>query len=387
MGALPSLLDPRSVIMLAGIMGLMMALVVFFMRRSYPPSIGGLGEWALAPLVAFASTMLFAGRGLLPDFVTVVVANFVLFQACILYYAGSQKFLLGRSDTRGWTVLNGFLGLAMFWFSAIKPDFESRLLLVTLAVSALFFFHALLYVRHRGMVFGKRLMVGLLIVQSLVAALRFLSVLVGMAGSDLMAATWIQSLYISMYSFTVLLLSIAVILMATDRVHTEFEYLASRDPLTGALNRRALLDACRAAFASAGRRRVALLMVDLDHFKAINDRFGHLMGDAVLREAVGRMQRAIGDAGLLGRYGGEEFVVLLPGANQADAMHIAQRLKQAIGEPFAPESPLAAVGAMAVSIGVAVGEDGHRVDDVLGRADAALYRAKAMGRDQVMAAA
>ncbi|MGJ7555308.1 GGDEF domain-containing protein [Variovorax sp. RB3P1] len=386
MGASPSILDPRSVIVLAGVMGLTMALVVFFMRRSYPPSIRGLGEWALAPLVAFASTMLFAGRDFLPDFVTIVIANFVLFQACILYYAGSQKFLLGRSDTRGWTLLNGFLGLAMFWFSAIRPDFQARLLLVTLAVSALFFFHAWLYIGHKGRVFGKRLMTGLLLVQSLVAALRFISAAMGMAGSTLMEASWIQSLYISMYSFTVLLLSISVILMATDRVHTEFEYLASRDPLTGALNRRALLDACSATFAS-GRRRAALLMVDLDHFKTVNDRFGHLMGDAVLREAVRRMQRAVGNAGVLGRYGGEEFVVLLPDAGKPEAMAIAARLKQAIDEPFAADSPMAVVGGIAVSIGVAASEDGTRVDDVLARADAALYRAKAMGRDQVMAAA
>jgi diguanylate cyclase (GGDEF)-like protein len=192
-----------------------------------------------------------------------------------------------------------------------------------------------------------------------------------------------------MYSFTVLLLSIAVILMATDRVHTEFEYLATRDPLTGALNRRAVLDACGAVFAS-GRRRMALLMVDLDHFKDINDRFGHQMGDAVLREAVGRMQRAIGDKGLLGRYGGEEFVVLLPDVGKAEAMEIAARLKQNIDEPFPADSPMAAVGSMAVSIGVAASESGTGsigVDDVLALADAALYRAKAMGRDQVIAAA
>jgi diguanylate cyclase (GGDEF)-like protein len=277
----------------------------------------------------------------------------------------------------------------MFWFSSVKPDFETRLLLITLAVSALFFFHAQLYMRHEGRVFGKRLMIGLLLAQALVAGLRFLSVVAGLAGSSLMDGTWIQSLYISMYSFTVLLLSIAVILMATDRVHTEFEYLATRDPLTGALNRRAVLDACGAVFAS-GRRRMALLMVDLDHFKDINDRFGHQMGDAVLREAVGRMQRAIGDKGLLGRYGGEEFVVLLPDVGKAEAMEIAARLKQNIDEPFPADSPMAAVGSMAVSIGVAASESGTGsigVDDVLALADAALYRAKAMGRDQVIAAA
>jgi diguanylate cyclase (GGDEF)-like protein len=135
---------------------------------------------------------------------------------------------------------------------------------------------------------------------------------------------------------------------------------------------------------------MALLMVDLDHFKDINDRFGHQMGDAVLREAVGRMQRAIGDKGLLGRYGGEEFVVLLPDVGKAEAMEIAARLKQNIDEPFPADSPMAAVGSMAVSIGVAASESGTGstgVDDVLALADAALYRAKAMGRDQVIAAA
>ena len=386
MGALPSFLDPRSVIVLAGLMGVMMALVMFFMRRSYPPSIRGLGDWALAPLVAFASTMLFAGRDYIPDFLTIVVANVVLFQGCILYYSGSQKFLLGHSDVRGWTLLNGVIGLSMFWFSSIKPDFEARLLIVTFAVSLLFFSHALLYLRHRPRVFGQRLMIGLLLAQAIGAALRFVSVVMGMAGSNLMDGNWIQSLYISMYSFSVLLLSISVILMATDRVHTEFEYMATRDSLTGALNRRALLDACRGAFAS-DRRHMALLMVDLDHFKAVNDRFGHQMGDKVLREAVRRMQRAVGDAGVLGRYGGEEFVVLLPGTGKVEAMAIAARLKQAIGEPFAPDSPMAEVGSIAVSIGVAASDGGRGVDEVLARADAALYKAKAMGRDQVIAAA
>ena len=389
MGASPAILDPRSIILLAGVVGVMMALVVFFMRRSYPRSIQGLGEWSRAPLVAFVSTLLFAARGYFPDFLTIVVANFVLYQACILYYAGSQKFLFGHGDTRAWTVLNCGLALVLFWFGILKPDFEVRLLFVTAAVSALFFRHALLYMRHTGHVFGKRLMTGLLLAQALVAGLRFVSVVAGMAGSGLMEGSWVQSIYISMYSFTVLLLSIAVILMATDRVHTEFEYLATRDPLTGALNRRAVLDASERAF-SSGERGGALLMVDLDHFKEINDRFGHQMGDAVLREAVRRMQRAIGDKGVLGRYGGEEFVVLLPEAGQAEAMEIAARLRHAIGEPFPADSIMAVVGSMAASIGVAAGASsagGSSIDEVLALADAALYRAKAMGRDRVIAAA
>jgi len=102
------------------------------------------------------------------------------------------------------------------------------------------------------------------------------------------------------------------------------------------------------------------------------------------------MQRAIGDKGVLGRYGGEEFVVLLPESGKAEAMEIAARLRQAVGEPFPADSSMAVVGSMAVSIGVAAGENstgGSGIDDVLALADAALYRAKAMGRDRVIAAA
>ncbi len=389
MGSLPTVIDPRSIILLAGIMGIVMAVVVFFMRRSYPPSIRGLREWAWAPLVAFASTMLFSGRGVLPDLLTVVLANMVLFQACILYYAGSQQFLLGHSHTGGWTLVNLAMGLVLAWFTLVRPDYEARLLVVTLLVTLLFLSHAGLYVRHRGRVFGMALMTGLLLLQALVAGLRFVSAVFGLAGSDLMEATWIQSLYITMYSLTVLLLSIAAILMATDRVHTEFEYLASRDPLTGVLNRRALLDACEAEakrLPRAGGRSMALLMIDVDHFKRINDRFGHQQGDAVLREAVRRMQQASGEAGVLGRYGGEEFALLLPGADAQAALDHADRLRHAVAAPFEPGSPLQPIGPVSVSIGVAAVSEQASVDALFAGADAALYRAKAQGRDRVVAA-
>lgn len=389
MGNMPTVIDPRSIILLAGIMGVIMAVVVFFMRRSYPRSIRGLREWAWAPLVAFASTMLFSARSVLPDLMTVVLANMVLFQACILYYAGSQQFLLGHSRTGGWTLVNLAMGAVLAWFTLVRPDYEARLLVVTLLVTLLFLNHAGLYVRHRGRVFGMGLMTGLLLLQALVAGLRFVSAVFGLAGSDLMEATWIQSLYITMYSLTVLLLSIAAILMATDRVHTEFEYLASRDPLTGVLNRRALLDACEAEarrLARAGSRGLALLMIDVDHFKRINDRFGHQQGDAVLRAAVQRMQEATGQAGVLGRYGGEEFALLLPGADAQAALDHADRLRHAVAAPFESGSPLQPVGPVSVSIGVASVSTQTSVDALFASADAALYRAKAQGRDRVVAA-
>ena len=381
-------LDPRSIIVLAGIMGLLMSLVVFSMRRSYPTSIRGLREWTLGPVTCCASTVLFALRGVLPDLLTIVVANMVLFQGCVFYYAGSQLFLGERRDTRWWSVLNVAIGAVMFWFSAIQPDYGVRLAVFTLAIAALFTAHARLYLRHPLLHFGMRLMTILLVIQSVVAALRFLSVVLGAAGIGLLEASLLQGLYIVMYSVTALLLSIAGVLMATDRVRVEFEFLATHDPLTGVLNRRALFALCEKEFARSqrGDAPLALLMLDADHFKHINDAFGHQTGDEALRALAQRLQAPLPSAARLGRYGGEEFLAVLPGVTPDAARAVAERLREGLAAPFEAGSRLASAGidGLTVSIGLA-GSQGaaDTLDAMLARADAALYRAKAQGRDRV----
>ncbi len=385
-----SALDPRSIIVLAGVMGLLMSVVLFSMRRSYPPSIRGLREWTLAPLVSFASTVLFALRGVLPDVFSIVLANMVLFQGCILYYAGSQLFLGHERDTRLWSTVTLLLGVVLFWFSDVQPSYAARLAVFTLAITALFFAHAWLYLRHRMESVGMRLMTGLLLLQSLVAGLRFLSVIAGEAGIGLLEVTWLQSIYIIMYSVTALLLSIAAVLMATERVRLEFEFMATHDPLTGVLNRRALIARCEHEVTRARRGdddgALALLMLDADHFKRVNDEFGHQAGDEVLRELTLRLQAPLPPAARLGRYGGEEFLVVLPGLARDGARAVAERLRTEAGEPFAAPSSLAAagIGRLSVSIGLAVFQGpADTLDALLARADAALYRAKAQGRDRV----
>ncbi|RYY81122.1 MAG: GGDEF domain-containing protein [Comamonadaceae bacterium] len=385
-----SALDPRSIIVLAGAMGLLMSIVMFSMRRSYPPSIRGLREWTLAPLVSCASTVLFALRGVLPDFVSIVLANMVLFQGCILYYAGSQLFLGHERDTRLWSAVTLLLGPVLFWFSDVQPSYAARLTVFTLAIAALFFAHGRLYVRHRMESVGMRLMTALLLLQSLVAGLRFASVIAGEAGIGLFEATWLQSIYIIMYSVTALLLSIAAVLMATERVRLEFEFMATHDPLTGVLNRRALMARCEHDVKRARRGdddgALALLMLDADHFKRVNDEFGHQTGDEVLRELTLRLQAPLPPAARLGRYGGEEFLVVLLGLAHDDARAVAERLRTEAGEPFAAQSSLAeaGIGRLSVSIGLAVFQGpADTLDALLARADAALYRAKAQGRDRV----
>ena len=131
-----------------------------------------------------------------------------------------------------------------------------------------------------------------------------------------------------------------------------------------------------------GQREQALLLVDVDHFKRVNDSHGHLIGDEVLRALATELRQQVRESDVVGRFGGEEFTVLLPRTGAACAYGIAERLR-------ASAAGLSVAGADArisvtVSIGVAVlGQHGHGLFELLAAADAALYRAKDAGRDQV----
>jgi two-component system cell cycle response regulator len=171
----------------------------------------------------------------------------------------------------------------------------------------------------------------------------------------------------------------------TKSENARLEVLAHTDPLTQVLNRRALTTRLAAEMERARRYQAVLtmLMLDLDHFKVVNDTHGHLVGDDVLRTVSGFLQSAIRSVDILARYGGEEFVVVLPETGFAGGMVFAERvLAQIARHPFgATHGPLS----ITASVGIAVypGEGIATVEDLFLRADEALYRAKAGGRNRV----
>jgi diguanylate cyclase (GGDEF)-like protein len=160
--------------------------------------------------------------------------------------------------------------------------------------------------------------------------------------------------------------------------------LAEHDPLTGVLNRRAILARLRAEFAKARQsgEPFSLLFLDLDHFKHVNDSYGHRAGDQCLRGVIGPIAGELRQGDALGRYGGEEFLILLPGAGASDAEVVAERIRRRV-----QEMPMLVSGTrigLTVSLGVAaVDADVAIPDDLVERADAALYRSKSAGRNQV----
>ncbi len=187
-------------------------------------------------------------------------------------------------------------------------------------------------------------------------------------------------------------LSVASVVFAivNDRLNQQLRERALRDDLTGTLSRRGMREHGErmlawhqpAHLAMRQDSGVAALMLDVDHFKAINDRHGHQVGDEVLRHLSAVMTEHLRDDALLARYGGEEFTVLLPVRSRQDAETVAERLRQAI-EAQPCESRAGRIR-VTVSIGVAFHQTAHSLDEVLSRADTRLYEAKQAGRNRVI---
>jgi diguanylate cyclase (GGDEF)-like protein len=181
---------------------------------------------------------------------------------------------------------------------------------------------------------------------------------------------------------------IMTLLRDVHEARLEAQRLARTDPLTGTLNRRHFAELAEREFERARRSGgpVALLLLDFDDFKRINDDHGHAAGDAVLKAAAAAVAARLRMVDVLARWGGEEFVVLLPGTPQAEAVRVAERLREAV---MAVATPIAdgRTARTSTSIGVAVAERGSgSLQALVAAADQAMYAAKHAGRNRVAAA-
>ena len=171
-----------------------------------------------------------------------------------------------------------------------------------------------------------------------------------------------------------------------DEDYAQLEKLALTDPLTGILNRRAFFEISEQILKISLRNKTSfsILLLDIDFFKKVNDVYGHLVGDDILKYLVSTVSKEIRDSDVFARYGGEEFIVMLPDTDEDGARNLAEKMRESIElNPFACEKLSVEV---TVSIGVAELRGEKLLRDVIHRADEALYMAKANGRNRVEAA-
>lgn len=371
-------LDLRSAMIFACLLVGLMSVVLFFIRGSYPKSIHGIGTWASGLATLFVSYAVFSGRGNIPEALVIVCGNLLVMASLLILYFGSQRFFGLKTSIRLWGGIGLAALLVMTWFSLVEPNFRLRVAGVMIFAAAALFAHLRLIFLHGNGKFSSRFVIFVLALEAAITTSRLFSLLLAPSNEAAIETQQIQDLYVMSFITSYLLQGIGMMLMASDRLHDELEHLARHDALTGCLGRRAWLDICNQEMDRSIRsgRQMAVLMMDIDHFKKINDNYGHQIGDRVIVDFVKNATGALRRADSLGRYGGEEFVALLPETGSAQALIVAERLRSAV--ELASGNP-----SCTVSVGVATSDVNLSVDGLLARADRAMYQAKNGGRNRV----
>ncbi len=372
-------IDPRTIVLLTGIMGGLMSVVLYFLKRNYPPSVKGLGDWSAGTALLFFGGLAAASRGKAPDLISITGANILIFSGVYFQYVGSQRFFgLQPKILPGMLIIIG-LTLISAWYTVVEPNYRPRLLIYVGVMTSLFSIHAHLLYTRGPRTFAHWFAFGVLLCAIASQLLRFVTSWLFPLGTGILDNTPQNLIYVVAYPFVMLLFALSLVLLATDRVRSEFEHLATHDSLTNALTRRHLTEVCQQELERCHRhgRVMSVLLVDVDHFKSINDSHGHQTGDQVLIQFVATVNTLLRRADVLGRLGGEEFVVLLPETSIEVARVVAERIRTKVGELTDP-------AAFTVSIGVTTNKpDSDTVDALMARADAAMYAAKAQGRNRV----
>jgi diguanylate cyclase (GGDEF)-like protein len=338
--------------------------------------IPALAWWGTAYLIGGFSGALWRLGNLVP--VPPSIANVLLFIAVGMIWSAARLFH-GREVQWGAMCFGGVVWLGACTIPAFAHAPAGRIILSSMIVATYTFLAAAELWRERRKSVIRRWPA--LFVPMLHGAIFLFPVALASLGVQNLATGWVAVFAIEVVLYVVGAAFI-VLVLAKDRTVNRYKTAAATDPLTGLLNRRGFFEAAGALMTRNKPRLdpVSVLAFDLDHFKSVNDRFGHKMGDAVL-DLFSRVARKTMRADdVIGRIGGEEFIAIisekLPGACVA-----AERVRAAFeAAAVAPESPQIPV---TVSIGVAWGQPNVSIDVLIARADAALYRAKANGRNRV----
>jgi diguanylate cyclase (GGDEF)-like protein len=353
--------------------------VLFFTLWSQQKAdISGLGEWGWSYLLISLWGMLSLSLPSPIPWLSGVLLGTAWSLGLILMYEGLRRFLNRPRDFR---ISQGLFALTMLLqiIAAQQQSIQLRYfatssLLVILLLLAL----SQLASNLKGYV-STRIFACLVLAIALLFSSRLLLVLTSDHQVGLYASNPQQLVINIILTLLFPLAGMALLLMANHRVQQRLTELATRDSLTGALNRRAFLVGAAAELARSRRYRssLSLLQIDLDHFKQVNDRYGHLAGDRVLIDFVTRVGSLLRVTDVFGRTGGEEFTLLLPQTGAAEALLIAERIRTALAASEVTPGYTASVGVTTTQ------GEAKSLESLLGKADEALYRAKANGRNRV----
>lgn len=349
-------------------------------------AVRALTVWGIAFGIGALGLGLVIVRGLVPDWLSINIANALVLFGFSLIWAGARIFD-GRAVRRVLLLVAPGLWLIAFGFPAFQADIKLRIVWASglLAVVAVVIAREVWRGRAEPLMSRWPTIVTLLVYAGAMVARIVMTLLSPMLqNAPLISGTAFTLLSFGTLLFTVVL-AFLLLNMTKERLELRHKTASLVDSLCGVPNRRAFLEGIDRLLArrQADREPIAVLLFDLDRFKGINDRFGHAVGDSVLRTFAATATRALGPDVLFGRIGGEEFAAAVAVRESDEAAALAEQVRRNFESDAAPHG----IGDLVptVSVGVTVGHDPQNltVKALLAAADRALYGAKSGGRNRV----
>ncbi len=387
---MPFPLDVRTLFLIGAFACLLCGVMLVTSRRLHRASTAGM-NWAAAAEFCVGSAMgLIALRGTIPDVASIIVANTLGPAGALCAYECVRRLMQRPAGTRAVAWMIGAIFLVQCLMGTDLDKHGARLILTSVVQGGAALASVPLLARRLAIdpttplrwAIGFALVFGLLHVARLV----FTATAGVSVGSDgMIAGNPAHVAIIATFTLAPVVFAMAIIALVNGRLAAELRKLATTDELTGLHTRRSfvaraseLMDRTR----DAGRA-TALLMLDVDRFKRINDSHGHTIGDRVLAHFAATVRRTVPKGSVVGRYGGEEFCVMLACESIADALSVARRVNAEVRDsPFQDSERTVP---LTVSIGLSGPADGDDLRQLLVAADRRVYLAKAMGRDRVIA--
>ena len=351
-------------------------------RRGQPE---GLGYWTLALLLHGIAFILYSLRDFAPAYLTILLANLLLISVFALFGEALLQFQRQRMPRLWlwWPVL-ALTPLFLLWFDseaarivivAILSSYQAALLLTIL-------YRGRRQIAGRGQYF---VMAGVLLGMTIMSY-RAVSTALGMGHLPITSSAPLQMVTFLVSCIVMILTSMGLVLMTKERTDARNRRLALHDELTGLPNRRYSLEVLTRWLAGMERARqpLSLMMLDIDHFKRINDTHGHLTGDRSLQQLADILRARLRTQDHVGRLGGEEFLVILPNTTASGARELAETLRRSV-EQMDPDNDDSSAPNMTISIGLCTLQADTRLnpEEAIDRADAALYQAKQNGRNRI----
>ena len=347
-------------------------------------SIHAVAWWGFAHIIRAGSVLLFGMYGSVPDLISIDLANALLFTAFAVTWTGARLFD-GKPAEPIYIVTGAVLWLLVCRLPVVSDNLDARVLIASAIITSYTWLTAYEFWCGRSEALVSRWpAIFMLFAHGALFLLRtpLVATLPWSPTNRVFGSVWLTVISFEALLFTI---SIAFILLAMAKERTELRHrnAAMLDPLTGIANRRSFLEEAAALGKRQGTpRHAAVLLIDLDHFKSINDRFGHAIGDRVLELFADTAQQALRASDLIGRLGGEEFAAIIYDTPEDKALVVAERLRTTFEE--ATHDVDGHEVKATVSIGMVHCQTPLAdVPSVLAQADQALYFAKERGRNRV----